>query len=84
MFVHIRLRPSVHPCLREKLAIYADHKVAVISIAGAFRTGKSFLLNYLLLYLRKLEAESNADWLTDDHEKLTGFTWRRGAGKPSS
>jgi len=38
-------------------------------------------LNYLLLYLRKLEAESNDDWLTDDHQKLTGFTWRRGAGK---
>lgn len=56
-----------------------DKKIVVISVTGAFRTGKSFLLNYLLLYLRKLEAESNDDWLTDDHQKLTGFTWRRGA-----
>merc|ERR1712131_345685 len=56
-----------------------NHKIIIISVTGAFRTGKSFLLNYLLLYLRKLEAESNDDWLTDDHQKLTGFTWRRGA-----
>ena len=60
----------------------------VISVTGAFRTGKSFLLNYLLLYLRQLEEAADTDgnfaddnWLKDDNEELTGFVWRRGAGK---
>ena len=46
--------------LREKLAVYADHKVAVISIAGAFRTGKSFLANWIIRYF-ELDREEN--WL---------------------
>jgi hypothetical protein len=30
----------------------ADTKVAIVSVVGAFRTGKSFLLDLLLRYLR--------------------------------
>ena len=41
----------------------ADRKIIIISVTGAFRTGKSFLLNYLLLYLRHLEAGGKSDWL---------------------
>ena len=54
--------------LREKLAIYADHKVAVISIAGAFRTGKSFLANWIIRYF---ELDRDENWLDSP-----GFTPR--------
>ena len=62
-----------------------DKKVVVISVTGAFRTGKSFLLNYLIRYLTMLENGLNdeqEDWINAGKEKeeLTGFTWRRGAG----
>merc|ERR1712106_255091 len=39
----------------------------IISVTGAFRTGKSFLLNYLLLYLRHLESGAEGDWLTGEN-----------------
>ena len=52
--------------LREKLAIYADHKIAVISIAGAFRTGKSFLANWIIRYF---ELDRDENWLDSQ-----GFT----------
>ena len=59
----------------------ADLPVSVISVTGAFRTGKSFLLNYLLRYLTALENEQSEDeWLGDFDQELEGFKWRRGAG----
>ena len=58
-----------------------DKRIAVISVTGAFRTGKSFFLNYLIRYLTHLENESGtSEWLGEENEELTGFTWRRGAG----
>ena len=59
----------------------ADLPVSVISVTGAFRTGKSFLLNYLLRYLTAIEKEESEDqWLGDFDQELEGFKWRRGAG----
>lgn len=40
-------------------------KVAVVSVVGAFRTGKSFLLTFLLRYLRYgSELDESEDWMT--------------------
>ena len=49
-------------------------------MTGAFRTGKSFLLNYLIRYLTHLESGAGGNWLGGEEDELTGFTWRRGAG----
>ena len=50
-----------------------DMKVSVISIVGAFRTGKSFMLNFFLRYLRYLVENKGLDnddgsesWLTSE------------------
>ena len=49
-----------------------NDEMIIISVTGAFRTGKSFLLNYLLLYLRHLESGAEGDWLTgEERARLT-------------
>ncbi|XP_043199940.1 atlastin-3-like [Amphibalanus amphitrite] len=53
-----------------------DSPVIPITITGAFRRGKSFLLNVLLRYLRSQSAGGGGDWLED--APLTGFPWRGG------
>lgn len=59
----------------------ANKKVVVISVAGAFRKGKSFLLNFFLEYLYNLhksqQSDTSLEWLTDDCQ-LHGFHWRAG------
>jgi len=58
----------------------ADKKVRVVSVAGKFRTGKSFLLNVFLRFLKHLEnggLPEDENWLTGERE-LTGFSWRSG------
>ncbi|XP_043207001.1 atlastin-2-like [Amphibalanus amphitrite] len=51
----------------------ADKPVAVISVAGAFRTGKSFLLSAMSRYLA---AEDKKQWRD---VKKGSFTWSNGA-----
>jgi atlastin len=47
-------------------------KVAVISVVGAFRTGKSFLLSWFLTYLQHLTHPGD---LLDEEDGKTGKSW---------
>lgn len=57
-----------------------DLDVVVVSVAGAFRKGKSFLLDFMLryMYMQKSRVTDN-NWLGADDEPLTGFSWRGGS-----
>lgn len=50
--------------------------VAVVSVAGAFRKGKSFLLNFFLEYMRN---RTQDDWMDVRDVPLKGFPWRGGS-----
>ncbi|XP_068911654.1 atlastin-like isoform X2 [Tenebrio molitor] len=62
---------------------FKNKKVCVISIAGAFRQGKSFLLNFFLRYLHKkykLKKKNVSDWMNqNDADPLSGFSWKAGS-----
>lgn len=57
-----------------------DKPVVVIAVAGAFRKGKSFLLNFMLRYLRSGGSE---DWISTEDE-LNGFHWRGGSERDTT
>lgn len=59
-----------------------DKPLAVISIAGDFRKGKSFLLNFLLRYL----ADGSEEWLDGPKKDspLKGFSWRGGSERDTT
>ncbi|KAK8778038.1 hypothetical protein V5799_020622 [Amblyomma americanum] len=53
-----------------------DKPVVVVSVAGAYRQGKSFRLSFFLRYLRN---KCRTDWLDDTGVPLGGFEWRPGS-----
>lgn len=63
-------------------------KVAVVSVVGAFRTGKSFLLTWFLAYLEQLKKSGSVEALTKGDKKWfetiesienNAFHWRGGS-----
>ncbi|XP_065833260.1 atlastin-1-like [Oscarella lobularis] len=61
-----------------------DKTVAVVSVAGAFRKGKSFLLNFFLRYLSEGCPDSIEEWIGRDEEPLEGFHWRGGSNRDTT
>jgi len=58
-----------------------DKPVCIVTVAGAFRKGKSFLLNIMLRYL---ESGGSEGWLEDDGVPLKGFHWRGGSQRDTT
>ncbi|CAK8698143.1 unnamed protein product [Clavelina lepadiformis] len=53
-----------------------DNPVMIISVAGAMREGKSFLLNLFLMYL---ESGMSKDWLSNEEKVIPQkFEWKAG------
>ena len=58
-------------------------QIALISIAGAFRKGKSFMLNFLVTYLEHLQKGGEGEWF-DETTVLDKFNWRGGADRDTN
>ncbi|KAE8586494.1 hypothetical protein XENTR_v10021684 [Xenopus tropicalis] len=58
-----------------------DKEVVAVSVAGAFRKGKSFLMDFMLRYMYKTDT---VDWLGDYNEPLSGFSWRGGSERETT
>nr|CAB3224314.1 atlastin-2 [Phallusia mammillata] len=53
--------------------------VAIYSIVGAYRKGKSFIMNLFLKYLEGVaKGKTNNDWKETNNTNLGGFSWRGG------
>ncbi|PAV60906.1 hypothetical protein WR25_17158 [Diploscapter pachys] len=61
----------------------AGKKIALISIAGAFRKGKSFLLNFIVTYLDHLHKGGKGEWF-DETTVLDKFNWRGGSDRDTN
>ncbi|NP_001086007.1 atlastin-2 [Xenopus laevis] len=57
-----------------------DLNVVVLSVAGAFRKGKSFLLDFMLRFMYS----QSSSWIGGNYEPLTGFTWRGGCERETT
>ncbi|KAG7248639.1 hypothetical protein CRUP_011211, partial [Coryphaenoides rupestris] len=65
-----------------------DRDVVAVSVAGAFRKGKSFLMDFMLRYIWYSEHSQRStaavDWLGEAEEPLTGFSWRGGSERETT
>ena len=60
-----------------------NKKVVLISIAGSFRKGKSFMLNFFVHYLEWLQNGGKGDWFNAD-TTLDKFHWRGGSNRDTN
>lgn len=58
-----------------------EHNVVIVSVAGAFRKGKSFLLDFFLRYMK---SQGSNDWIGTDDAPLDGFSWRGGSERDTT
>lgn len=66
-----------------------DRNVVVVSVAGAFRKGKSFILDFFLRYMKsKYPCETipsnEHEWMGHPNEPLKGFSWRGGSERDTT
>ncbi|KAK9497543.1 hypothetical protein O3M35_004244 [Rhynocoris fuscipes] len=67
-----------------------DRSVVVVSVAGAFRKGKSFILDFFLRYMKaKYDSTSGLktnveDWMGPSDVPLDGFSWRGGSERDTT
>ena len=77
--------------LRALRAVLSREEVAnlpciVISIAGAFRKGKSFLINFFIKYLRASEESrrNGLSWMGSENVGVGGFTFKYGFNRDTN
>ncbi|ENN78293.1 hypothetical protein D910_10028 [Dendroctonus ponderosae] len=69
--------------LRDELK---DRYAVVVSVAGAFRHGKSFLLDFFLRYMssKYVHKQNTSDWIGSEDTPLEGFSWRGGSERDTT
>uniref|UniRef100_A0A8C8M9Q9 GB1/RHD3-type G domain-containing protein n=1 Tax=Oncorhynchus tshawytscha TaxID=74940 RepID=A0A8C8M9Q9_ONCTS len=58
-----------------------NREVVAISVAGAFRKGKSFLMDFMLRYMY---SQASEEWLGEAEAPLIGFSWRGGSERETT
>ncbi|XP_022162415.1 atlastin [Myzus persicae] len=65
-----------------------DRNVVVVSVAGSYRKGKSFLMDFFLRYMKATYhlnlINEDAHWIGSDDKPLDGFTWRGGSDRDTT
>jgi atlastin len=65
-----------------------DRNVVVVSVAGSYRKGKSFIMDFFLRYMKATYhlnlIKEDAHWIGSDDKPLDGFTWRGGSDRDTT
>ncbi|KAJ8935378.1 hypothetical protein NQ314_012789 [Rhamnusium bicolor] len=63
-----------------------DRYIVVVSVAGAFRHGKSFLLDFFLRYMnaKYVLKQNTSEWIGSEDAPLEGFSWKGGSERDTT